>query len=210
MGLLDTLVPEFLRKPQPIGSAAALAAFMDARAAFLAQKSIVEFCRVRAGVYWQKLFSEKEFKTALNHSRWRAYPACYAIVAEMVEGALREAAGVRRRGLPAALEKVAFATFSKYAVPEGSPASFWAEALALTRERLDASQAGPPRPVREIPDPLARRVFEAVPIHPDLLTNDYDYIFNFLRMNLLRAHEDFLAQANRNALVDELLGAARI
>jgi hypothetical protein len=46
---------------------------------------------------------------------------------------------------------------------------------------------------------LARKVFEAVPIHPSLLTNDYDYIFNFLRMNLLRAHEDFLARVDRNA-----------
>lgn len=209
MSLLNKLLPEFLRKPQPIGSAAELADFMDSRAAFLAQKSIVEFCRVRAGVYWQKLFSEKEFQAALNHSRWRAYPACYAIVAEMVEGALREPAGSRQRGLPAALEKVALASFSKYAVPEGSPPAFWEDAAELTRQRLAATQTGPSRPVREIPEPLARTVFEAVPIHPDLLTNDYDYIFNFLRMNLLRAHEDFLAQADRSALVDELLGAAR-
>ncbi|RUV71057.1 hypothetical protein EOA88_28015, partial [Mesorhizobium sp. M5C.F.Ca.IN.020.14.1.1] len=78
MGLLTNLLPEFLRKPQPIGSVSDLADFMDSRAAFLAQKSIVEFCRVRAGVYWQKLFSEKEFQASLNHSRWRAYPACYA------------------------------------------------------------------------------------------------------------------------------------
>ncbi|MGX9179532.1 hypothetical protein [Mesorhizobium sp. BHbdii] len=210
MGLLNDLLPEFLRKPQPIGSVSDLADFMDSRAAFLAQKSIVEFCRVRAGVYWQKLFSEKEFQAALNHSRWRAYPACYAIVAEMVEGALREPAGLRQRGLPAALEKVALASFSKYAVPDGSPPTFWEDATELTRQRLAATQIGPPRPVREIPEPLARTVFEMVPIHPNLLTNDYDYIFNFLRMNLLRAHEDFLAQADRSALVDELLGAARI
>lgn len=49
-----------------------------------------------------------------------------------------------------------------------------------------------------------------MPIHPDLLTRDYDYIFNFLRMNLLRAHEDFLGQADRDALVDQMLGAARV
>ena len=72
----------------------ALAAFMDSRAAFLAQKCVVEFCRVRAGVYWQKLFSEKEFQEALDTSRWRAYPPAFAMVAEMVEGALREAAGL--------------------------------------------------------------------------------------------------------------------
>ncbi|RWO25836.1 MAG: hypothetical protein EOS11_14300 [Mesorhizobium sp.] len=209
MGLLNDLLPAFLRKPQPIGRAGELADFMDSRAAFLAQKSIVEFCRVRAGVYWQKLFSEKEFQAALNHSRWRAYPACYAMVAEMVEGALREPAGLRQRGLPAALEKVALASFSKYAVPAGSPATFWEDATELTRQRLAATQIGPPRPVREIPEPLARTVFEMVPIHPNLLTNDYDYIFNFLRMNLLRAHEDFLVQADRSALVDELIGAAR-
>ncbi|BCH14043.1 hypothetical protein [Mesorhizobium sp. L-2-11] len=209
MGLLNDLLPAFLRKPQPIVSVDDLADFMDSRAAFLAQKSIVEFCRVRAGVYWQKLFSEKEFQAALNHSRWRAYPACYAIVAEMVEGALREPAGLRQRGLPAALEKVALASFSKYAVPEGSPPTFWEDAAEFTRQRLAATQIGPPRPVRQIPEPLARTVFEMVPIHPNLLTNDYDYIFNFLRMNLLRAHEDFLVQADRSALVDQLLGAAR-
>jgi hypothetical protein len=210
MGLLNNLLPEFLRKPQPIGSVGELADFMDSRAAFLAQKSIVEFCRVRAGVYWQKLFSEAEFQAALNHSRWRAYPACYAIMAEMVEGALREPAGLRQRGLPAALEKVALSSFSKYAVPEGSPSAFWEDAAELTRQRLAATQISPPRPVRKIPEPLARTVFEMVPIHPNRLTNDYDYIFNFLRMNLLRAHEDFLEQADRSALVDELLGAARI
>ena len=209
MGLLDSFLPEFLRKPPPIVTAVDLADFMDSRAAFLAQKSIVEFCRVRAGVYWQKLFSEADFHAALSHSRWRAYPACYAIMAEMVEGALREPAGNRQRGLPAAIEEVARASFAKYAVPDGSPETFWEDAMGLTRERLDASQAGPPRPVREIPKPLARTVFEMVPMHPDFLSNDYDYIFNFLRMNLLRANEDFLAQADRAALVDQLLGPAR-
>ncbi|MBB4004527.1 MAG: hypothetical protein V7704_02600 [Aurantimonas endophytica] len=209
MGLLDTLLPGFLRRPEPITTVADLADFMDARAAFLSQKSIVEFCRVRAGVYWQKLFTEKEFIEALDHSRWSAYPACYAMLAEMIEGALREPAGTRQRGLPAALEKVARANFSRYGVPAGRDESYWEDAVALTRERLAKTQAGPPRPVREIPKPLARKVFEAVPIHPDLLTNDYDYIFNFLRMNILRAHEDFLNLADRAAIADELLGPSR-
>jgi hypothetical protein len=206
MGFLDNLVPGFLRRATPIRSSADLADFMDSRAAFLSQKCIVEICRVRAGVYWQKLFSETAFQTALDQSRWRAYPPCYAMVAEMVEGALREAAGIRQRALPAAIEVVAQASFAKYAVPSGEPEAFWENSAALVRERLAATQVGAPRPVREIPDPLARKVFEAVPIHPDLLTNDYDYVFNFLRMNLLRAHEDFLESADRPAIVSELLG----
>ena len=74
------------------------------------------------------------------------------------------------------------------------------------RERLAATQSGPPRPVREMPDPLARRIFDALPLHRTVVTNDYDYIFNNLRMNLLRAHEDFLAAARLESLVDDLLG----
>lgn len=161
MGLLDSFLPEFLRKPPPIVTVADLADFMDSRAAFLAQKSIVEFCRVRAGVYWQKLFSEKDFQTALNHSRWRAYPACYAMMAEMVEGALREPAGVRQRGLPAALETVARASVAKYAIPDGSPETFWSDALALTRQRLDFHPGRSPPPRARFPirwrEPSSRR-----------------------------------------------------
>lgn len=208
MGVLDGLLARVLRRPQPILSGADLAGFMDSRAAFLSQKGIVEFCRVRAGVYWQKLFSEPEFQAALDQSRWRAYPPCYAMVAEMVEGVLRQEAGIRQRRLPSAIEALARATFSGYPVPAGSPDSFWDDAVDLVRERLAATQAGPPRPVRELPDPLARLVFEAVPIHPALLTDDYDYIFNFLRMNLLRAHEDLLQAADRAAIVDDLLGSS--
>lgn len=207
MGLLDGLLPGFLRKATPIHGTADLADFMDARASFLAQKCIVEFCRVRAGVFWQKLFSEKEFQTALDQARWRAYPPCYAMVAEMVEGSLREVAAGRQRALETAIERVARMSFAKHPVPDGSPGTFWEDAAALVRGRLAAAQAGAPRPVREIPDPLARMVFDAVPIHPELLTNDYDYIFNFLRMNILRAHEDLLELADRAAIVDELLGA---
>ena len=47
--------------------------------------------------------------------------------------------------------------------------------------------------MREMPKPMARMVFDALPIHKEIVTHDYDYIFNNLSMNLLRAHEDFIA-----------------
>ena len=79
MGILDALMSRLFHKAEPISEPARFAAFMDSRAAFLAQKCVVEFCRVRAGVYWQKLFSEAEFQAAWRsragrriprHSRW--------------------------------------------------------------------------------------------------------------------------------------------
>ena len=206
MGLLDGIVANIFGKAKPIADRSALGRFMDSRAAFLAQKCVVEFCRVRAGVNWQKLFKEDDFQRALAQSRWRSYPPAFAMVAEMVEAALREPAGLGQRRLPAALEAVAADVFAAYPVPQGESETFWQSALDEVRERLAATQSGPPRPVREMPDPLARRIFDALPLHRTVVTNDYDYIFNNLRMNLLRAHEDFLAAARLESLVDDLLG----
>jgi hypothetical protein len=207
LGLLDSVAASLFGKTAPISDAAALSDFMDSRAAFLAQKCVVEFCRVRSGVYWQKLFSEKEFQAELAKSRWLSYPPAYAMVAEMTEGALRPAAGIRQRKLPGVLANLAKQTFSRYKVPDETADDFWAGAAELVGARLAATQAGPPRPVRNIPDPTARLVFDALPIHKDIVTNDYDYIFNNLRMNLLRAHEDLLQAGNLEAIAEDLLGA---
>ncbi len=206
MGLLDTVTAGLFRKAESIADASALADFMDSRAAFMAQKCVVEFCRVRSGVYWQKLFSEKEFQTELAKSRWLSYPPAYAMVAEMTEGALRPAAGIRQRKLPGVLASLARQTFSRYKVPEGAADDFWIESAGLVEARLEATQSGPPRPVRNIPDPTARLVFDALPMHKDVVTNDYDYIFNNLRMNLLRAHEDLLQAGKLEAIANDLLG----
>jgi hypothetical protein len=206
LGLLDSVTASLFRKAAPILDAASLGDFMGSRAAFLAQKCVVEFCRVRSGVYWQKLFSEKEFQAELAKSRWLSYPPAYAMVAEMAEGALRPAAGIRQRKLPGVLTNLAKQTFARYKVPDGTADDFWAGAAELVEARLAATQAGPPRPVRNIPDPTARLVFDALPMHKDIVTNDYDYIFNNLRMNLLRAHEDFLQAGNFEAIAEDLLG----
>lgn len=206
MGFLDRLGAGLFKRPASIGSADALADFIDSRAAFLCQKCVVEFCRVRAGVYWQKLFSEPEFIAALGRANWMAYPPSVAMLAEMVEGVMREPAGLRQRELPAALTKVCRSVFLRQSLPEGLPHDFRERATDLVAERLEATQSGPPRPVRVIPDPLARAVFEALPMHQSIVTNDYDYIFNNLRMNLLRFHSDFVDAVDGPALADDLLG----
>ena len=92
MGLLDI----FRRKP-PIRDAAAVATFIDENAAFLMQKGIYEYSRARAGHYAKVLFREAGFQAAVEMSRWRAYPLGLAMVAELVEGVLRERIGGRAR-----------------------------------------------------------------------------------------------------------------
>lgn len=210
MGLLDRLGSSFFGRAAPIDSADRLADFIDSRAAFMCQKCVVEFCRVRAGVYWQKLFSEEEFIDQLGKANWKAFPPAVGMLGEMVEGVLREPAGLRQRALPQALGATCRTVFSRHPVPDGFPANFWEAAAALVDERLQATQLSSPRPVRAIPDPLAKLVFQALPIHESIVTNDYDYIFNNLRMNLLRFHSDFLDAVDAPALVGDLLGSNKI
>jgi hypothetical protein len=205
MGLLENLVTKLFRKEPAIASRDTLADFIDSRAAFLSQKCVVEFCRVRSGVYWQKLFSEDEFRESLRISCWNSYPPATAMVAEMVEGAIRPAAGIRQRQLPDALMTVVDEVFARHPVPAGAPDTFWTEARSLVRERLEATQSGPPRPVRKVAEPMAKLIHGALPLHPNLVSHDYDYIRNNLRMNLLRAHEDFVEAADLDALARDLL-----
>jgi hypothetical protein len=206
MNLLNAIGAKLFSRPEPIVSSQALADFLDSRASFLSQKGVVEFCRVRAGVYWQKLFMEEEFQELLGISLWLSYPACYSILAEMTEGMLREAAGLRRTALPSALEALARDTFMKYELPPGEAEDFWDNAARMVRQRLDDTQSAPPRPIRYIAEPSAKIVFDALPIHPSLVAKDYDYIFNFLRMNVLRIHEDLSEVADFDAIADDLLG----
>jgi len=205
MGLIDTLVTKLFRKEPAIASREALADFIDSRAAFMSQKCVVEFCRVRSGVYWQKLFSEDEFRETLRVSCWNSYPPAAAMIVEMIEGVLRPAAGIRQRQLPDGLMKSVDDVFARHPVPAGAPETFWTEARALVRERLDATQSGPPRPVRKVAEPMAKLIHSALPLHPNLVSHDYDYIRNNLRMNLLRAHEDFIAAADLDQLARDLL-----
>lgn len=200
-----TLLPGLFKRPDPIVDRESLQRFMDSRAAFMSQKGIVEFCRVRAGIYWQKLFAEEDFRQVLSHSCWQAYAPALALVSQMVEAALREAAGVARPRMAQAVEAVAHAAYLSYPTPAGFTAEEWADRFGLVRARMAEIVGEPARPVRKMPEGMAELIFTALPIHPSIVKNDSDYIFNNVRMNLLRAHDDFLAAADLPRLVESLL-----
>lgn len=208
MGLLDRVVSGLFGRGESVADSRQLADFMDSRAAFICQKCVVEFCRVRAGVYWQKLFAEEEFRERLTQSCWESYPPALAMVAEMVEAVLRPHAGLAQRRLPEALMAVCRDVVARHPLPAGAPDTFWTDGLTYVAERLEATQSGPPRPVRNMTKPSARRIFEALPLHQEIVTHDFDYIRNNLRMNLLRFHDDFVGMARVETLVPNLLERA--
>src|SRR6478609_6157601 len=112
MGLLD-----IFRRAAPIRDVQTLADFIDRNAAFVSQKGIYEYSRARAGHYAKVLFGEPEFIEAVDRARWRAYPIGLAMVAEVVEGALRPHTGNDHLRQLAGLRELVLSVFDRYPVP---------------------------------------------------------------------------------------------
>ncbi len=202
MTLLHRLA-DWFRTP-PIATIDSLEAFLDSRAAFMAQKCVVEYCRARSGVLSMKLFKEPAFREALHHSRWTTYALVYCDIAEMVEGVLRPHAGGKLARLAQRLAHLAERTFASHGLPEGAPGDFWSDAVARLERRLALAQLHAPRPVRDIPKTEIEAILASLPIHPSLRGEDFEMLQNNLRINLVRIYEDFLARADRTTLGAEL------
>jgi hypothetical protein len=183
-------------RTERIAGPEALEAFLDTRAAFMAQKCVFEYCRARSGALSMKLFKEEAFLEALHHSRWTAYSLVYCDVAEAVEGVLRPHAGGSIRALAEALVDMGERTFASHGLPEGAPDDFWTGAVERLATRLAQAQLHAPRPVRDIPKTEIEAFLATLPIHPSIRGHDFELLQNHLRINLVRIYEDFLASAD--------------
>lgn len=209
MGIIETMAARFRRDRKEIVDRNTLAAFLEGRAAFLSQKCVTEFCRVRAGVYWDKLFGEAAFQDALMNSCWLSFTPALTMLTEMTEGVLRPAAAENATALGTALASLAEEIRDRMDLPPQVDREAWAAQRGMAKDRLAHAALAAPRPVRMVPDPMARAVFEALPLHPRIVTNDSDYIFNNLRMNLLRAHEEFMTMVKPARVVADLVGGSQ-
>lgn len=206
MTILRSILGRF--RKEPLATLPALDDFIDERAAFIAQKCVVEYARARSGVLSEKLFKEEAFIAALTRSRWTSYTATACDVAEMVMGKLRPHSDLVAPRLAAALAARMGAVFARYPLPPHAREGFWEEASAMLGRELARAALAAPRPVKDIPLERARLVFDSLPVHESMRQHDYVLIQNNLRTNLVRAHEDFVAVADISALARALDGAA--
>lgn len=196
---------EIFRRPPPVRSLDELAEFIDAQAAFLAQKGIYEYSRARAGHYAKVLFAEVAFQHALEQSRWRGFPLALAVVTELVEGILRRQAGDDRRTVFEALRSVALTVFDRYPFPEQLTRAEWLEARRVLAHRLDLIGVHAVKFAKDVPGPFADDYFAMMPIHEKLRAHDYQAIRNYMRVTAINIHTEFEKRAD----VATLLAALR-
>jgi hypothetical protein len=205
MRLLD-----YFRRPAAIADIPALTDFLDGRSAFIVQKCIFEYSRARSGLLSSKLFKEPAFLAALDESRWRNYPLALQNVALMAEHALRpdaaEVAAAMREGLIACVARIC----ARYPLPTGFEPGFWDGALERVARRLRQAGLAAPHAIKDLPHETAKEFFAQLPIHPEIRGFDFQLITNNVRANLCRAYEEFLAAADRPALVRALVAEAAL
>jgi hypothetical protein len=174
-----------------------LADFIAGRAAFVSQKSTVEYCRARAGIYWDKLFLEDEFVRAMEFCRWEAYAAVLEDLAEVALIYLRRCGA---EGLPAAdaVRGSAWSALIRHPVPPHRAS--WDDALEEIGARLRRAAMAAPRPVHEVGRPSAKRVFKVLPIHTNLTRQDREVVTNNIRFLLCRVYADMEAELDGAAI----------
>lgn len=180
----------FFRRKPPIRDRDSLADFIDENAAFLTQKGIYEYSRARAGHYSKVLFSDPGFHSAVEQSRWRAYPLALAMVAEVTEGILRS----HTSGRDDTCEKIrelALAVFDRYPVPEALGEDAWRELRSDLDRRLQLIGLHSPKRAMDIPESFAKEYFDLMPIHEKLRGRDFATTRSYLMVTLCDIHDEF-------------------
>ena len=85
------------RRWAPVTTGQELADFVAAQTAYVAQRSVIEYCRARTGLNWGKLALERQFLDRLEVCRWEAYAIVLAEVAELALIRLRRDRAADRR-----------------------------------------------------------------------------------------------------------------
>jgi hypothetical protein len=177
--------------------------FLDARASFLAQKSVFDYARGRSGPHFTAMVKEHVFAQAVDEARWRNYPIALAMVAEMIYGVMLPATGQGTQ-LARALREASLEAFDRHPTPAIIGAQPWLEARSTLSQRVDGVALHPPKHVKDVPLQFAQTFYDNMPIHEQVRGRDFELIRNHLRVNLLNTHRDFNRAADLPAIAADL------
>lgn len=200
MGFLDF----FRRSKPPIRTTPELADFIDEQAAFLVQKGIYDYTRARSGHFAKVMLRDKGFQTALDRSRWRAFPLGLAMVGETVEGMLAAQSTQERRSVLDGLIKLVLSVFDRYPKPEALSDEEWKQGRADLALHLERLSTHPPKRVIDIPEPFAERYFAMMPFDKPFLTPDAPTARGFMQLQLVSVHEQLKRRMDANDMPRQL------
>lgn len=172
---------------RPRSDPAAFAAYLGTRAAFVAQKTVLDYCAVKFGRHWEKAQADPAFAEALAACRWAVFwPAggdLFVAGATWVQPHAAHPARLLDRLatlVPQALDAAG--------APPARPDR--ADAERQIRLRLAALATEPAPRMATMKLAAAAPLLATLPVHPDQRVGEEPAIVGGLRMNFLAMVQD--------------------
>lgn len=191
--------------PPRVTTLAELQDFVTGEAAYLAQKTVFGYCRVKTLTDYDKLMTEPAFRDGVELCRWEAYAGTLGDTLILAEGVLRSADPEQRIRIADRIANFYAAWLNSHVPPHRSD---WADRIAEFAARFAAARAGAPLPPDIIVQDTAAIIHTTVPLHDRLKRNDHEVILGDLRLHALALHSQMLRRFDRPALVTALLAGA--
>ncbi|WP_135467907.1 hypothetical protein [Crenalkalicoccus roseus] len=198
-----------LLRPTRSEEPAALRAFLRRQAAFVAQKTVLDYCRVKAGRQEQRVMADPDFRAALRHCRWQVFLPALADVTALIEAWLRPHAEGREPVLAAALVRLHVEALAAEPVPPEEVEAAEAALRALPGH-LAALQLEPPWPAHRLPLLAEAPLFATLPVHPDQRRGEAPAIRGALRFHIVSTQQEMERAFAPAALAGRLLATAAV
>lgn len=192
-------------RPAPITTRDALRIFLEQRAALIAQKCAIDYCRGKTGLASYALFAEKPFLDALDVCRWETYAAVLGDLFIVAEGLLRPHVAAEQR---LRLSETLTALYSGVLAalpPLAHRAHGWKDATASFAERLKTASLGEPRHALDVADHSAKRLFDTLPIHISMRELDEEPVYGSVRFRMIAVSQEMERRLRAADLVERLL-----
>ena len=196
---------DMFRRGGRIRDTASLGSFIDKQAAALAQRSVEDYARLRAGDQAEALFAEPAFRAAVERARAEAYPLALAMVGETVEGVLRPHAGEREHPMLYGLIRLILDIFDRKPMPQAIGA--WRATRQQLAQAINELARGPAITVEKIAESYSGLFLALMPIHAKLRGEDFPALRNQLGAMLRSARDQFIESADLPGLIDQLCAA---
>ena len=185
------------------GDPEALHSFVDRQSAFVAQKTVIDYCRVKAGRHERETFADPDFQAALTHCRWQTFPAAVSDVLALAEAWLRPQAKQAEPRLAAALARIGAEILSSAAAPTAER-----ETLDSMRHRLPRllaeRQEAAPTSAHRLPLESEAPLLATLPIHPEQRIGETPAIRGALRFHIVSTQQEMERYFDRVALAHNL------
>ncbi|HEY7741451.1 MAG TPA: hypothetical protein VIA19_00260 [Burkholderiales bacterium] len=193
-------------RPGPIDSVDALRTFLAERAALIAQKCAIDYCRGKTGLASYALFTEKPFLEALDRCRWDTFAAVLGDLIIVTEGKLRPHVSPGQH--PRLCEAIAglYPDILATLPPPAHRAEGWAEARASFLLRFRDASLGAPRQALDVADHSAKRLFDTLPIHTRYRELDEEVVYGAVRFRMIAVSQELQGRLRAADLARRLAG----